>query len=797
MPMPNYLKHDNGEDLCEVVGLNLECVVSQSVHGAGDDGSDAPPALPAKTALHHLLPPPVPPVTTSPAPTLSSSLYSHAPQFSCTPVYTSAAHSSGRARDTGGDLPKNGNASASDAATSNGSASNDKSGIGSTCAAGTNGSSIKDTGSSTNEVGRGAKDTGSRTRDTGCSTRDTSCSTRDTGSSTRDTGSSTRDTGSRTRDTGSSTRDNSSSTRDTGSFNSRPVSGKFQGLHNSERNVPSGVKKRSSKGDELQAQLKRQSYHGTNSDHPYHHHHLVAFQHYHSLHHTSSSSSSSSSTQSKPPGSSVLLPQTQAKQSPVSVKLSQDEGGSSFSPNDSNHHHPVYCHYPGKPYSQQTVAFGHDHHHHSSPSQANPHQSSSSHPHRQNRTRGEKFNKRASADVSSYMTSSTPSPHNSGSSPHNSGSSPHNSGSSPHNPSSSPHNPNSSPHNPNSSHNPSSSPHNPSTLPNSPSTPGNSSFPHTVPSPHSYLQRSLTSSAILVHGSDRGGQENEDQDPEHTAKVNGNGTCASSPHSSVPSKFSVPGLFKKLRGNVSTNPKLSPLQPAKQTYVHPNKGSAAKATTDFSETDTILQSSPQNENLLDEPVETQKSVAKKKNLKLSSKSMGNKSFKARSDSIRQKENKKDTAADAHDLGNSGQSKNDDVEGNRTSSPASTPLFKGKSSKKSTKTDPRILNPGKESRTSAGGGSPMSPKPLSRAFGKLKFKRGTAAPGGVEGDLSDGGPPFKNNKGGSSNHVTNPLQKSASVGHSMFTSVVQDCGFPRSQKTRLPSASPPPARQQYL
>ncbi|XP_047737222.1 uncharacterized protein LOC108680035 isoform X2 [Hyalella azteca] len=721
----------------------------RSVHGAGGvEGNPpaSPPALPAKTALHLLLPPPVPPATlsscTSPAhaPLISSSMHSHGNFTSC----NNQSFAPSGPQDSDNLVPV------------------------------------------------------------------------------------------------SRSRGNSSSMGDLSRTGDPPEDGPTRGTQEvGQRQSPNNtklpdIKKRNGKRDEQQ--LKRQSYHGGNSgtnttsthhhhntsDSYYHHHHhhqhsMVQHQHHH---HGPHSSSSSSTTQGP------------AKQG--TTKTSSDLSNTSSSSSDPRLHNANGRHKSDKPYSSppSTSSSGH------SQTQLQSSLASSS-----NSSAGQDGtsspNRRASGDVlsvgaPSFFGGSTLKPyqHTSTSSPsHHTPPSNTDSMSSPeHLGKSSPHHPGSSP-----PHHPGSSPsHHPITS-------------HPPNSPHAYLQRSLTSSAILVRSPNQSQPQNRSL--ERPDKINGVDTVSKTPpNPQATSKFSMPNLFKKFRGNVNSSTKLSPLQLAKKSYVHPNRG-AGKQGTDVGGGDGVMSSYVGDEVMSqcggdgvmssqykDERVMSQyggdgatnvvgaqnddddagqKPSGKKKNQKLpSSKGNVNKSRKVGAESRCQvPENVQDSAED-RSASASQKSKipNAADSSNSSSSPYS---FKGKSSKKGSKPDSNKKNNSTNESRYTGPESPTSPKPLARALGKFKFMRsltGDQTDSGLSSSSSNGstvknktsdnnsngnGCSGNGSNGNGSNGSMSPLQKSASVGHSMFTSVVQDCGFPRSQKARRPSASPPPARQQYL
>ena len=255
--------------------------------------------------------------------------------------------------------------------------------------------------------------------------------------------------------------------------------------------------------------------------------------------------------------------------------------------------------------------------------------------------------------------------------------------------------------------------------------------------------------------------------------TNDDADCSGANNTPQSSKFSVPSLFKKLRSGVTPS-KFSLQTPVKQSYVHP------KGASDRSDNN-----SPNDREGRQFRRDGDSSVPGSRKNNVSANQERDHDGERHTGS-QPTETVKAKSADAkpqQSLTNGSKYKNGKGSTGSRLKTESKSSFE-KENKKSSKS--------KASTSKESGGkrfqglvvSPTSPKPLVRALGRLKFRRGTEQDnnnGGGTTAANNGGGTTAANNGGcgegrtSRNQQMNPLQKSSSVGHSMFATVVQDCG----------------------
>ena len=252
---------------------------------------------------------------------------------------------------------------------------------------------------------------------------------------------------------------------------------------------------------------------------------------------------------------------------------------------------------------------------------------------------------------------------------------------------------------------------------------------------------------------------------------------ATTPSSS--SKFSMPGLFKKLRSGV-TPAKYGQVQ-SKQSFVHPNRIASEGEESPGRRKNGIVTQAGEHDGKTDPgkvSEEEQRKSNKKRNGGTGKKSgYGINSYKKSSLALQCEESNYKSAPDGAE--NQCSVTNKSCHSNSTPSKDSPRLLNGKPT--DTKKGASRSKSTKESSSQRGFATPTSPKPLVRALGRLKLLRGGAGHSSASSDDSNDSNHIGGSGGPSGSVVAkksgyfNPLQKSASVGHSVFTSVVQDCG----------------------
>ena len=295
------------------------------------------------------------------------------------------------------------------------------------------------------------------------------------------------------------------------------------------------------------------------------------------------------------------------------------------------------------------------------------------------------------------------------------------------------------------------------------------------------LQRSLTSSAILMNTNRNADNSSRNTSLEANGKMddtnNSNSNNSSGPisvekedaisgtNSQSSNKFSMPGLFKKIRGGV-TSPKYNHVQP-KQSYIHPHKVPSTKkeSVKDSRKNQDKPPFSPASTNT----TEKQTPIANSTERNGVYGKSGTKSSHNRHKANGQH------SAETHEV----TSTIHDVKADKFKDSNGTNVY-SKTMESDKNKRPRTSNNNKVKGNKDCNGkrfgnlpSPTSPKPLVRALGKFKFLRGANA---ISNNNSTGEEDNGSDSGGSGSKASfNPLQKSSSVGHNVFTSVVQDCG----------------------